>query len=186
MKPHANATDDQSPSADAQLLVQACTVHGQTGDVPAADVPMIAIDPAICHGQPSIAGTRIMVSVVLDALADGMTVDEILANYQHATRPRRRGRGGSERGHRSVVTKRLTGYPMQERPLSAPRRHSPRRYGRALGDCPDTGDGRGDRRSVALEEPRQPVPATNGSERRLRCCPERRGNAGSDCGPRMS
>jgi uncharacterized protein (DUF433 family) len=41
----------------------------------------ISVDPAICHGKACIKGTRIMVSVVLDNLADGQTPDEILSLY---------------------------------------------------------------------------------------------------------
>jgi uncharacterized protein (DUF433 family) len=41
----------------------------------------IAADPSICHGKPCIKGTRIMVSVVLDNLADGLTAQEIVAEY---------------------------------------------------------------------------------------------------------
>jgi uncharacterized protein (DUF433 family) len=41
----------------------------------------IAADPAICHGKPCIKGTRIMVSVVLDNLAEGLTAQEIVAEY---------------------------------------------------------------------------------------------------------
>ena len=41
----------------------------------------IAADPAICHGKPCIKGTRIMVSVVLDNLAEGLTSEEIIADY---------------------------------------------------------------------------------------------------------
>jgi uncharacterized protein (DUF433 family) len=37
----------------------------------------LATDPAICHGQPTIARTRVTVSVVLDRLAAGMTTAEI-------------------------------------------------------------------------------------------------------------
>jgi hypothetical protein len=33
----------------------------------------------VCHGQATVRGTRILVSIVLDALADGMTEAEILA-----------------------------------------------------------------------------------------------------------
>lgn len=33
------------------------------------------------HGQAVIAGTRVPVSVVLDCLAAGMTVEEIVAEY---------------------------------------------------------------------------------------------------------
>jgi uncharacterized protein (DUF433 family) len=41
----------------------------------------VAADPAICHGKPCIKGTRIMVSVVLDNLAEGLTAQEIVAEY---------------------------------------------------------------------------------------------------------
>ena len=41
----------------------------------------IAVDPAICHGRACIKGTRIMVSVVLDNLAAGLTPDEIVRSY---------------------------------------------------------------------------------------------------------
>lgn len=46
----------------------------------------ITVDPLICHGKACIKGTRIMVSVVLDNLAAGVTVDEILASYPILTR----------------------------------------------------------------------------------------------------
>jgi uncharacterized protein (DUF433 family) len=41
----------------------------------------ISFDPEVCHGKPCISGTRIMASVVLDNLADGITPDEILKSY---------------------------------------------------------------------------------------------------------
>ena len=41
----------------------------------------IAIDPVVCHGKACIKGTRIMVSVVLDNLAAGLTPDEIVRSY---------------------------------------------------------------------------------------------------------
>lgn len=41
----------------------------------------IVTDPAICHGKPCIRGHRIWVSLILDLLADGLTVDEILQQY---------------------------------------------------------------------------------------------------------
>ena len=41
----------------------------------------IAIDPDICFGKARIKGTRIWVSLLLDFLADGMTVEEILVAY---------------------------------------------------------------------------------------------------------
>lgn len=47
---------------------------------------LITADPKVCHGAPCIKGTRIMVSVVLDNLAAGLPVDEILASYPSLTR----------------------------------------------------------------------------------------------------
>jgi len=45
----------------------------------------ITVDPNICHGQACFTGTRIMVSVVLDNLAAGASVDEILECYPSLT-----------------------------------------------------------------------------------------------------
>jgi len=39
------------------------------------------VDPAICHGKACFKGTRIMVSVVLDNLAAGLTPEEIVRSY---------------------------------------------------------------------------------------------------------
>jgi uncharacterized protein (DUF433 family) len=41
----------------------------------------IVIDPVVCHGKACIKGTRIMVSVVLDNLAAGLTPNEIVRSY---------------------------------------------------------------------------------------------------------
>ncbi len=41
----------------------------------------ISVDPNGCHGQACIAGTRVLVTVVLDNLAAGRTAEEILAEY---------------------------------------------------------------------------------------------------------
>ncbi len=43
----------------------------------------IVIDPNICFGKPTIRGTRIWVSLILDFLANGMSPEEILAEYPH-------------------------------------------------------------------------------------------------------
>lgn len=45
----------------------------------------ISTNPNICHGKPCVTGTRIMVSVILDNLADGLTPDEIVADYPPLT-----------------------------------------------------------------------------------------------------
>jgi len=41
----------------------------------------ITVDPKVCHGSACIKGTRIMVSVVLDNLAAGLSNEEILKSY---------------------------------------------------------------------------------------------------------
>ncbi len=41
----------------------------------------ITVDPSVCHGKACIRGTRVMVSVVLDNLAAGVDIDEILKSY---------------------------------------------------------------------------------------------------------
>ncbi|MCX7681848.1 MAG: DUF433 domain-containing protein [Anaerolineae bacterium] len=46
----------------------------------------IVVDPAICHGKACIKGTRIMVSVILDNLAAGLSPDEILHSYPSLSR----------------------------------------------------------------------------------------------------
>jgi uncharacterized protein (DUF433 family) len=46
----------------------------------------ITVDPAVCHGQAFIRGTRVMVSVVLDNLAAGLTAEEILKSYPSLTK----------------------------------------------------------------------------------------------------
>jgi uncharacterized protein (DUF433 family) len=45
----------------------------------------ITVDPNVCFGKPCIRGHRIWVSLVLDFLAEGMTVEEILAQYPDLT-----------------------------------------------------------------------------------------------------
>lgn len=45
----------------------------------------ISIDPNVCFGKPCIRGTRIWVSLLLDFLAAGMTIDEVIAEYPQLT-----------------------------------------------------------------------------------------------------
>jgi uncharacterized protein (DUF433 family) len=41
----------------------------------------VSVNPNVCFGKPCIKGTRIWVSLILDMLADGMTPEELLAEY---------------------------------------------------------------------------------------------------------
>jgi uncharacterized protein (DUF433 family) len=45
----------------------------------------ITVDPLVCHGKACIKGTRIMVSVILDNLAEGVGDMEILKSYPSLT-----------------------------------------------------------------------------------------------------
>lgn len=43
----------------------------------------IAVDPNICFGKPCIKGTRIWVSLILDFLAAGDSIENILEEYPY-------------------------------------------------------------------------------------------------------
>jgi uncharacterized protein (DUF433 family) len=45
----------------------------------------VAVNPNVCHGKPCIRGTRIMVSVVLDNLAEGLSTEELVEEYPPLT-----------------------------------------------------------------------------------------------------
>ncbi len=45
---------------------------------------IISIDPNVCHGKACIKGTRVMVSVILDNLAEGESYDSIMSG-NHVT-----------------------------------------------------------------------------------------------------
>jgi uncharacterized protein (DUF433 family) len=42
----------------------------------------ITINPEICFGKPCIRGRRIWVSLILDFLAGGMKIEEIMKEYE--------------------------------------------------------------------------------------------------------
>ncbi len=44
-------------------------------------ISRITIDPEVCHGKPTIRGSRLMVSTILELLASNMSFDEILLDY---------------------------------------------------------------------------------------------------------
>jgi len=45
----------------------------------------ISIDPKICHGKPCIKGTRIMVSVILALVEEGLSFRKIREEYPELT-----------------------------------------------------------------------------------------------------
>jgi uncharacterized protein (DUF433 family) len=46
----------------------------------------ITVDPEICHGKPCIRGLRYPVEMILELLSGGMTIEEILADYEDLER----------------------------------------------------------------------------------------------------
>ena len=46
----------------------------------------ITVDPAICHGKPTIRGLRYPVEMIRGLLSSGMTHDGILADYPDLVR----------------------------------------------------------------------------------------------------
>jgi len=51
-----------------------------------APLNRITMNPGICHGKPCIRGLRYPVEMLLDLLSAGMTIDEILADYEDLER----------------------------------------------------------------------------------------------------
>ena len=48
-----------------------------------AGFPRIAADPAVCGGRPVVAGTRMRVTDLLEMLAGGAEVAEIVADFPY-------------------------------------------------------------------------------------------------------
>lgn len=46
----------------------------------------IITDPKVMIGKPVIKGTRITVELIVDRIAEGQTIDELLISYPHLSR----------------------------------------------------------------------------------------------------
>ena len=46
----------------------------------------ITVDPEVCHGRACIAGTRVLVTTVLDNLAAGLDAEAIVSSYPSINR----------------------------------------------------------------------------------------------------
>jgi uncharacterized protein (DUF433 family) len=49
--------------------------------------PLIVSDPRIMMGKPVVAGTRITVELILEKLASGETVEQLLEDHPRLTKP---------------------------------------------------------------------------------------------------
>jgi uncharacterized protein (DUF433 family) len=45
----------------------------------------ISVDPNVCAGKPCVRGTRIYIAIILDAMAEGLTPEEITDHYPGLT-----------------------------------------------------------------------------------------------------
>jgi uncharacterized protein (DUF433 family) len=45
----------------------------------------VSVDPRVCFGKPTVRGTGIWVSLILDLLAGGMSMGELLEDYLQLT-----------------------------------------------------------------------------------------------------
>ena len=45
----------------------------------------VTVDPKVCGGKPCIRGTRIYIAIILDALAEGLSPQEIIDHYPSLT-----------------------------------------------------------------------------------------------------
>jgi len=46
----------------------------------------IVVDPNVCRGKPVFRGTRVLVSDILEMLASGMSIENVLEEYSQLTR----------------------------------------------------------------------------------------------------
>jgi uncharacterized protein (DUF433 family) len=44
-------------------------------------IARITIDPNVCHGKPTVRGSRLLVTTILELLADGATWAELIEEY---------------------------------------------------------------------------------------------------------
>jgi len=47
---------------------------------------IITINPDICHGKPTIRGLRYPVEMILQLLSSGMSIEDILEDYEDLTK----------------------------------------------------------------------------------------------------
>ena len=50
-----------------------------------AGFPRISIDPTVCGGRPTVAGTRLRVTDVLEMLAGGASAAEVAADFPYVS-----------------------------------------------------------------------------------------------------
>jgi uncharacterized protein (DUF433 family) len=87
MAPFDTSAESAGPAGGEQFIPSS-EPFASTGRLlisPGADnlsiMSRIAIDPDVCNGQPVVRGTRITVKTVLEFLAAGDSIDDVLEGY---------------------------------------------------------------------------------------------------------
>jgi uncharacterized protein (DUF433 family) len=76
----------RAPRRGARISVVSTDPEGETARPATELLSRIVTDPEICGGRPSIRGTRMRVSDIVDMLAAGASHDEILDDYPYLAR----------------------------------------------------------------------------------------------------
>ncbi len=80
------AAHGKTPNSRWRVSVPVAYLSERRGTMPRDIVSSrIAFDPAICGGRPHIRGTRIRVSDIVAAMAEGETVGELVADFPYLT-----------------------------------------------------------------------------------------------------
>lgn len=89
---------DQPPRAQVHAGETASLCYNRSGPTPrhskayptgvamANLLDRITIDPDICHGKPCVRGLRYPVATILELLSSGVSVEELLADYEDLER----------------------------------------------------------------------------------------------------
>lgn len=54
--------------------------------MPESLLERITLDPNVCHGKPCVRGLRYPVESLLELLSSGMSIDDVLADYEDLER----------------------------------------------------------------------------------------------------
>ena len=62
-------------------MIRQATGSGRGRLTAVSKLERITVDPSICHGKPTVRGLRYPVESLLELLASGMTIEEIIEDH---------------------------------------------------------------------------------------------------------
>ena len=102
-----NEYGHSGPHEHARICVRKHPLTGSADSVRREEHRRIQVDSAICGGRPHIRGTRVRVSDILDLLASGASMSDILADYPYLSEADMRAAlayGAAATEHRIILT----------------------------------------------------------------------------------